>query len=64
MAKEKQINVRGGINSLEVGEAFIVSRKDRTPHNVRTTAYMLADDTGKSFSVITTENEITVTRTL
>ncbi|WP_289291400.1 hypothetical protein [Bacteroides sp. 41_26] len=61
MEKER-INVRGSIDSLEINEVFTIPKKERRASNVRNTAYTVACDTGKKFSVSAKTDTIVVTR--
>jgi hypothetical protein len=63
MIEQNKINVRGSINSLELGsEPLILSRRLYKPSMVRTTAGGITEDTGKRFSVTSRGDEIIVTR--
>ena len=64
-ATKKKINIRGSINSLEVGsDPLVFSRKDYILSSVRSIAYAIASDTEKRFVVsVIAEGKISVTRT-
>lgn len=62
METVEKINVRGAINSLEVGNTLPLQRGTYIPSSVRNTAAALKIDTGKRFSVLVDNNTITVKR--
>ncbi len=63
METTEKINVRGAINALEVGAPPLeLPRCCYMPSRIRVTASTIAGDTGKTFTVSTTEDLITVTR--
>lgn len=57
-----QINVRGGINALEVGDSLTIPRIEKKISYVRNAASVVAGDTGKKFSVSAKTDMIVVTR--
>lgn len=64
LPSKKEYNLRGRISSLHDGENIVVPRSlGYKPSSVRVAAAIIAQDTGKKFSVITTDETITVTRT-
>lgn len=63
LPSKKEYNVRGRIGSLADGENVVVPRSlGYKPSYVRIAAAIIAQDTGKKFSVKTTDETITVTR--
>ena len=65
--QEEKINVRGGINLLNVGSTMEIPRgigdkPGRKPSYVRSVSSTIAADTGKKFTVNVDEETITVTR--
>lgn len=59
----EKINVRGAINSLEIGsEPLELQKIDYKLSSVRATAGSITGDTGKTFTVTTTKYSIIVTR--
>lgn len=56
------ISVRGAINALEVDGTLYLPKKKHKVSCVRSTASSITGDTGKSFTVSTDDDNITVTR--
>lgn len=59
----EKINIRGTMNSLEVGKCFTLSRQEYRRSTVAITASALFYDFGKKFSVSMNDTDIIVTRT-
>ncbi|MDL2230338.1 hypothetical protein LJB87_00935 [Alistipes sp. OttesenSCG-928-L06] len=63
METNTRINVRGSIKALEVnGEPLRLPRPKYIPSIVRNTASSVKADTGRTFRVETTDEQITVVR--
>lgn len=65
---EIRINLRGTMNSLNIGESMEVERKPLNPHGfapdyVRSLATKVGDNEGKSFTVSAKKGERTITVT-
>lgn len=65
---EIKINLRGTMNSLDIGESMDVERKPFTPNGfapdyVRSLASKVGDNEGKSFTVSARKGERTITVT-
>lgn len=61
---ETKVNVRGGINALEVNQSMTLPKGVYKPSVVRASAACITGDTGKVFTVSADDGEkvITVTR--
>ncbi len=59
---ETKINVRGGIDALEVNQSLTLPKSAYKPSVIRSTAASIKEDTGKAFTVFAGEESIVVTR--
>jgi hypothetical protein len=62
MERVKKINVQGTMKSLDIGEKFLVSKKDHVPSYVRWVATKLKGDADMCFRVLVEGKNITVIR--
>ena len=61
---EKNVNIRGKLNAMQVNDTVALPRCQCVPSTVRHTAAILRNDTGKSYTVSAPHGSkvITVTR--
>ncbi|MDR2004944.1 MAG: hypothetical protein LBQ74_18125 [Prevotella sp.] len=63
LSTKERINIRGTINSLEVGDKPVkLSKTEYKLSTIRATAGAITGDTGKKFSVSVIDGKIVITR--
>lgn len=63
MSEKTKVNVRGSMAAMAVGDKLELEREMYNQRSIRNTATDLAAVSGKRYTVRTTEETITVTRT-